>query len=232
MEFVTNDDLWFSPINVLYHYARLESLYVDQNLKITRDLRKAREAYLVAIMLLGIIKSQKREYWMQITKDSEGTPDIRTARFLIEKDKTTMLEVQEVEVVELEKHSSDDVVTFLHKTKLSCKKAYPLTTTVLCYISKQTRLPSMKDIYDKLSFLNISNPVIIMGKIHQNRHVYRMCQVNPIIDLLVDFDAVAECYNKKYLGVLRLEKGLGDKLNFVYLENEKHYPFERLNFKS
>jgi len=37
----------------------------------------ATEAYHVAIMLMGIIKWQKREYWMQIVKDEEGSPDTR-----------------------------------------------------------------------------------------------------------------------------------------------------------
>ena len=227
---ITTDKVWFAPINVLYHYARLESIVSPQENE-KSAFKKATEAYNVAIMLMGIIKYQKRQYWLQVTKDEEGTPDIRTGTFVIRKGQPKELAIQEVEVIEFGQHSQDYIVDFLKRTKLSSKRAYPSTTTILCKVSKTVQLPPYKKIYNDLRTVAVKTPVIILGKIHPSKHIYRICQVHPNIDLLVDFDVMEESYNKKYRGVLRLEKGANDSLNFIYVPNEKHYPFELLGYK-
>jgi len=61
----------------------------------------ATEAYHVAIMLIGIIKWRKREYWMQIVKDEEGSLDIRTGTLLVRPGLPKEMKVQEVEVKKL-----------------------------------------------------------------------------------------------------------------------------------
>lgn len=224
---ITTDNIWFSPINVLYHYARLEGLLSSAKRK-TRSFKKAKEAYHVAIMLMGIIKFQQRQYWLQIVKDKEGSPDIRTGTFVIRASKPKEFTIQEVEVVDFEQHSNEDIVDFLKRTKLSPKRPYPPYTTFLCNVSKTILLPPYRQIHDKLKSVVAKNSVVILGKIHPRKHIYKICQVHPKIDLLTDFDVMKESYNKKYGGVLRLKLGTNDKLNFIYLPNEKHYPFEAL----
>lgn len=226
---ITTDNVWFSPINVLYHFARLESLPPSSK-RSSRSFKKAKEAYRVAIMLMGIIKFQQRQYWLQIVKDEEGSPDIRTGTFLIVSGKPKEFTIQEVELVDFEHHSKENIVDFLKRTKLSPKRPYPSYITFLCYVSKATLLPPYRQIYDELKSVVAKNPIIILGKIHPRKHIYRICQVHPEIDLLEDFDVMREAYNKKYRGVLRLKSGSDDKLNLIYLPNEKHYPFEALGY--
>jgi hypothetical protein len=227
---ITTDNIWFSPINVLYHFARLESLLSSTERK-TRSFKKAKEAYRVAIMLMGIIKLQQRQYWLQIIKDEEGSPDIRTGTFVIETGKPKEFTMQEIEVVNFEQHSNENIIDFLKRTKLSPKRPYPSYITFLCDVSKTTLLPPYRQIRDELKSITVKNSVVILGKIHPQKHIYRICQVHPEIDLLTDFDVMEEAYNKKYRGVLSLKLGTDDKLSFIYLPNEKHYPFEALSYK-
>lgn len=227
---ITTDNIWFSPINVLYHYARLESLLSSAERK-TRSFKKAKEAYHTAIMLMGIIKFQQRQYWLQVVKDEEGSPDIRTGTYVIEAGKPKEFTIQEVEVVDFEQHSDEDIVDFLKRTKLSLKRPYPSYITFLCNVSKTTLLPPYRQIHDKLKSVIAKNSVVVLGKIHPQKHIYRICQVHPEIDLLIDFDVMKEAYNKKYRGVLKLKRGIDDNLSFIYLPNEKHYPFEALDYK-
>lgn len=53
--------LWFSPLNVIYHFTRYKN---ESTSKDQRQLKRAEEAFFVAIMLVGIMGIQKREYWM------------------------------------------------------------------------------------------------------------------------------------------------------------------------
>jgi len=102
------DPVWFLPINVLYHYARLEQATSVEKRK-SRNFKKATEARHVAIMLMGIMKWQNREYWMQVVRDDEGSPDIRTGALLVIPGLPKELKVQEVEVKEYEEHSPENL---------------------------------------------------------------------------------------------------------------------------
>ena len=52
--------VWFSPVNVLYYFAKLEKkLTVDQ--KLTKEFKKAKEENAVATMLIGMIKTKGKE---------------------------------------------------------------------------------------------------------------------------------------------------------------------------
>lgn len=231
MTLITTDHVWFSPINVMYHFAKLDDM-TPLDKKVDKNFRKAYEANLVAIMLMGIIKLQKQEYWMQITKDSEGTPDIRTFRYVTKKGKSNWQNIQEVEVVQYEKHSLESITDFLKRTKLSPKKSYPETTTILCLADKTTNLSSWKKLYEELQDIKLKNPVIILGKTHPTKTIYTICQIHPTIDLLIKYDIMQESFNKKYRGVLRVNLSPKGKLEFTKYPNEKHYPFDSLGIKT
>lgn len=231
MALITTDNVWFSPINVMYHFSKLDDM-TSLDKKTGKKFRKAYEANLVAIMLMGIIKLQQQEYWMQITKDSEGTPDIRTFRYVTKKGKANWQDIQEVEVVQYEKHSFESITDFLKRTKLSQKKSYPETTTILCLADKTINLPSWKKLHEELQDIKINNPVVILGKTHPTKTIYTICQIHPTIDLLAEYNIMEESFNKKYIGVLRVNLSAEGKLEFTKYPNEKHYPFDSLGIKT
>lgn len=225
---ITTDTVWFSPINVLSHFERLSDT-ADADYKKSKDYKKAFEAYLVAIMLIGIIKLQKQEYWMQLAKDEEGTPDIRTFRYAAKNGVLNWQEIQEVEVVQYESHSNESMTEFLKRTKFSPKKSYPDTTTILCYANKTTNLSTWKQLEKEMQTVKAKNPAIILAKTDKTKPVYTICQIHPELDLLTEFDAFEETKNKKYSGVLKVRFEPSKKQPiFVYDPKEKHYPFESL----
>jgi hypothetical protein len=65
-----NNKIWFSPLNVIHHFKKLEAEgKIATNKKF---YRKTCEAFVTAISLIGIIKMLGREFWMQIVDDKEG----------------------------------------------------------------------------------------------------------------------------------------------------------------
>lgn len=231
-DMIDMDEFWYSPVNVIYHFTRLDSELPEQD-KQSKVFRKAEEAFATAIMLMGIRKIQNIEYWLQIVKDSEGSPDIRSICFPSGENKLNMFKFQDVEVAIMEQHSKQEsVVDFLKRTKLSRGKAYSDKTTILCKIELTTKLQPYKTILEELKEVKSKSPVILLGKVSPDKPVYRICQVHPCIDLLTTFNIKEEGFNKSHRGVLSLRRGSAKKLEFEMRPNEKHYPFESLGFKS
>jgi len=100
-------------------------------------------------------------------------------------------------------------------------------------VSRSIRF-SPKQISSELKDFPHKNPVIILGKIHPKRHVYKISQILPIPGFEIGFDVMREAHEKKcqekYHGVMKWKLGTDDQFNLIYLPDEKHYPFESLGF--
>ena len=73
------DKVWFSPLNVIHHFRELGNKLSDKE-KSSKGFRKAEEMYSVALMLVGIIKSQNREYWLQMVDDKSRSEERRVGK--------------------------------------------------------------------------------------------------------------------------------------------------------
>ncbi len=223
------DPIWFSPFNVIFHFKIYKS---DSAPKDPRQLKKTEEAFFVATMLVGIMAIQKKEYWMQIVSDKNGSPDIRTGNYKSPRGTPRNTWVtQEVEVVTFDEHSDEkSIPEFLRRTKLSKGKAYDPLTTILCYVRKDFHIPPLQTIVNDLQADNCQSPIILLGKNSPDQETYKIAQINPQLDLVNEFDIPAdlpaEMKEKKYTGVLNLKKG--SMPMFHSHPKEKHYPFEKI----
>lgn len=222
-----HSNIWFSPLNVIHYYNPLQARLPPEERK-SRAFKKATEAYHVAVMLVGMIDYQGIEYWMQLVEDKEGSPDIRTARYARKNDWENWFEMQEVEVVEYEKHATTSLPEFLLEKKLAETKGYDELTTILCRVNRTMKLLSYRQIHGALENSPISSPVIILSKIHPHQEHYQMCQVHPFLDLLHDFDVPQLLKTRQYRGVLRVRRSGKKELRFVRNPREKHFPLETL----
>lgn len=219
------DPIWFSPLNVIFHFTQYKN---DSAPKDQRQFKKAEEAFFVATMLVGIIAVQKKEYWMQIVSDKNGSPDIRTGNYKAPRG-TPMNHwtTQEVEVVTFDEHSDEkSIPEFLRRTKLSKRKAYDPLTTILCYIRKDFHIPPLQTLVVDLQTDKCQSPIILLGKTSPNQETYKIAQINPRLDLVNEFDLLAELKGKKYTGVLNLKRG--STPIFHSHPDDKHYPFEKI----
>lgn len=217
--------IWFSPVNVIYHFKKLES--EGKIAPGNKHYRKCCEAFIAAISLVGVIKMLGREFWMQIVDDSEGSPDVRTGCYE-KKIRDNDFAIVDVEVVTYDINSSENLVDFLLRTKLSDTKGYDNLTTILCHINKITNVPDVQELNRKLLAKDpkIKSPVVIIGKSDPVKEIYRMVQIYPTVDIDTTFDVIAECKARTYNGVLVLSKGANRIPEFKSNQDEKHYPFE------
>lgn len=226
------DKIWFSPLNVIHHFRKLENK-LSKKEKSSKGFRKAEEMYSVALMLVGITKSQNREYWLQMVDDKSSNPDVRTGTYQ-QKEGTRVPDftVQDVEVVDFDENSPEKSLTdFLKRTKLSnTKKSYDSLTTVLCRVKKGIHLPSLNQMNQELKSTTFSGPVVILGRtaVDEEKLTYKIAQIHPTVDLVTEFDVLDELLNKKYNGVLSLKRAT--VFSTAYRAGEEHFPFEKINF--
>lgn len=214
-------DIWFSPKIVLARYAKKEK-ELGKAIKKHPDYKQIREARSVAIMLLGMIKKQEVPYWIQMVNPKERTPDIRTMRLLERPGKSDWMEVQDVEVVTLNKFTDEAIDVFLKRTKLSIKKAYPAKTTVLCHIDRNIKTKPWREIHSSLERIKTKNDTFLLGRVDPERQIYQLARIHPSLDMLTTYDAVEEAI--KFPGRDRRRFIKGSK-KASFWEPENHEPF-------
>lgn len=222
------DPIWYPPLNVAHYFMMLEGCTNEDDKK-QKPFRKAEEMFAVSLMLLGIEKAQNRKYWLQAVGDDAQSPDVRTGTFTPPTTSAApMFSTQDVEVVTYDENSTDSLFDFLKRTKLSPSSSYDELTTVLCRIRRGAQLPPLHELHKQLASIGSKVPVMILGKISPDQDLYKIFQVNPAIDLVVEFN-LAEELRRQHTGILKLKPG--SKSDNQSFPDEKHYPFEKLGFK-
>lgn len=228
------DPIWFSPLNVILHFTQLSNK-LSSTQKKSKEFRKAVEANAVALMLVGLMSKEGKQYWMQIVDDKEQSPDVRTICFSENSsDKFDNYQYQDVEVVEYESHSNMSISEFLLDTKFKIGKGYDKDTHILCHLGGGVKLDISDELDLRKQMLNINSacPVAIVVSDNKDLNMYRLIQLNPEVRVISDFNLTEELHKllgNNYVGVMNFIRGSKRPLEFR--PNEKHYPFESLSFK-
>lgn len=225
---ILKDPIWFAPLNVIHHFAELRNRLPTEKHK-TKNFRKAEEMNAVAIMLTGLQLLQKRKYWMQLVGDNEGSPDVRTGTF-VPPTKTAAddFSLQDVEVVTYGKYSPESFLNFLKGTKLSTKKSYDSQTMILCVVQRDVLIPPFEKCKSAIQQMSVNCPVMIVGQTSKDEDKYKIAQIYPEIELELEFVLGKTLKENAHTGVLNLQWGTKPKSE--YRPEEKHFPFEKLEF--
>lgn len=226
------DNVWFSPLNVIHHAHILRRQTSDKE-KQTKRFKKVVEAYTVAQMLVGIMAIENHEYWLQVVDDKLGSPDIKTLRKVDSTDgKFDSLEQIDIEVVEYESHSDHKTIPeFILESKFSNKKSYDKDTVILCYVgsqNKEIRLPSNEHTKEVMNKIKTESTILLLYASDYQTNELELVSLKPNIGLLIKYDPVEVLKRKKHVGVAVFNRG--SKKDPVYNPDIKHYPFESLGY--
>lgn len=216
---------WHSPSYVLWSLDQLILKY-GEIVGTKREFQKAREARAVALLLLGINKTQGLHYMMQISDDN--SPDIRSIRLVERPNQPTVGEIQDVEVVTFGNYSDGEVADFIINKKLNSKKAYDDKTIILCEVIKRTNLQPYVTMYEKMKSINPLPTIFVLGKIspEQDRYVYQICQIWPSIDYLEDIDVLQQVKTYPAPHNLMLNHGPAQIITYTKSGKAKPTPYE------
>lgn len=150
---------WFSLRFVIYHLWKLRKTY-GKVVVLSNKYQKEREAWIVAVALLGITKMTRRLWWVQIPE--EDPPDILAMTVISnEKKGWNDINYRKVEVMEITKYSKHDIVhEIINKVK---DKYYEKETCLVVYLRLDTNIKDMRKISTKLKgkFNNLADIWII-----------------------------------------------------------------------
>lgn len=150
-------NLWLSPNSAINHFELLAREYGRDNAVKDVQFKQQREAWIVAVSLLGIREISDREYWLEIVVDEE-TPDIY-CYYLDVIDNRNHRRVLNIEVTEWEEHSGD----IMEIIKKKARKAYPEYFQLLIYARKVGEKVDVKKLVREMQKINIPfNEVLIL----------------------------------------------------------------------
>jgi len=218
---------WVSPRLILVYYEDLLKIYGDNFYK--DEFKKVLEAKTVAIALLGVHKGSGIQFFMQIPKSINSSPDIITMNLKEYPDKPVQMETQDIEVVEYGENSDEDLATFLIKEKLSpvqSKKAYDEKTIIMCRITKNIVGVDNQALHNEIKKINPKPIVYLTGPIFGRKGFYRLVRVWPILDSYVEIDVRKEAINYPYPDSCLFGLGMGKKINFGKTKLPLPTPYE------
>lgn len=131
---------WFSLRFAVHHFWRLRKVYGDSVIT-SNKYQKEREAWTVAVALLGITKLTSEWWWVQIP--IEDPPDILAMTLTPDDNKNwNYVNFRNVEVMEITKYSKRDIINeILDKIK---DKFYGKDTGLIVYLRRDTEVKNMR----------------------------------------------------------------------------------------
>jgi len=172
---------WYSPAYVIHMAEEIIKTYGQENIDKDTLFQKVGEMKCTAIMLLGLYKAFRTQFFMQSSLDQ--FPDVWTLYQEKIPGKNVDTKYQTVEVVTYETHTSIPVVDFILKNKLiNPKKAYDEETIILCYIRKAGTYVDFNFLYKELGKHRFKpTRVFVIGNKMEDPQIFLLSQVWPVI---------------------------------------------------
>jgi len=109
-------------------------------------------------------------------------------------------------------------------------KIYDPKTINFARALRKNSTPQERKLWGFLKSSKFYGPVMILGRISndEEKPVYKIAQIHPTVNLVLEFNLLDELLNKKYIGVLDLKRAT--TFIFENRKEEKHFPFEKISF--
>ncbi len=217
-------DIWFAPRWMLACFYRKRNEIGDSFPK-HPDFKAMKEAWIVSVMMLGMMKHLGRGGWVQLVDQTkEDTPDVRTGFLMNGPGESGRFHFQDVEVVTLTSYSTEPIEEFLKRTKLSKKKVYQADTIILCYVDKDLQTKQWTEIQKDLATTNAPYDVYLLGRTDKDKRHYQLARVHPNLDQAVRFD-IEEEIKKDYGFKNTLRLGARSMKPSMTTTDEHYRPF-------
>lgn len=139
MELPYNEYVWFSPRFAIEYLWRLLDKHGDVVLK-TSKYKKEREAWIMGVALLGVMKLTGAKWWLQVPKNDPPDMEVMT---LVPDHVKQQNEMRHrlVEIMQITKYTNDTIVNEIMR-KLR-NKSYPPKTALVVYLNRKMFIEDM-----------------------------------------------------------------------------------------
>jgi hypothetical protein len=197
----------------------------------SKNTRKAEELYIASIVAKGMEDLTKQKSWIQPVSDEEQSPDVRAiVQLETTDDKANNYAQIDLEVVNYEHSSNENLIQFLLRTKFSGTKSYDEKTTIILRVKEKTLLPSEEKWASLLKNSRCKSPVVILGRTDPIKPEYTITQVYPEYNELTNINLLDIVKNATdNIGTINFKRGT--KKIETLSRDELHCPFENLGIE-
>jgi hypothetical protein len=184
-----------------------------------------------AISLFGAYELHPdNKYYMQPNLQS-SSPDVVAAKQTEIDNEPVLLEKTNLELVRMNEYSNtDDVVTFLKRTKFSPKKCYDSKTLIICMVSKKIQIDRLK-IATELKELSPKSSVYIVGKIQDEEDKWTVFSPYPDLTKFQIFKLSETMQKYSLHDVITLHRGFVKKITTEKGEKKTTTIYDIFNIK-
>lgn len=174
-------NVWFSLRFGVYLLWRLREKY-GENVINSNKYQKERESWIVAVTLLGISKITNETWWIQVPL--EDPPDMLAMKLTPDEDERwNYLNYRKVEVMEITKHSSGDIVNAI-LTKLK-GKSYEKETGLIVYLRRDMNINDMRQLSEQIKDkIKTVSDIWLVGNTKPNTNDFIAFSIFPDVEVI------------------------------------------------
>jgi len=147
---VSNIEHWYSPAFILEAADMAVQHCKDRGIRPAALDRVIGEARATAIFAIGFSQQSGHEVWMRMVEPSEQAPDC-LVMYVEKVGRSNHQQRLEVEVTTYNSHSSDDLASFLLRTKFDGNHSYSPSTVILVYVQRGMDFELLQSAHDRLT---------------------------------------------------------------------------------
>ncbi len=178
------NDTLINPTAAIRLFAKCLVYFGDEVLT-TRRFKTTREAWITSMYLLALSRITGCDWWLTHVKDKSGSPDFNCYTF-VKNDVTNSIDKSssKVEVFEWrETHAEKNFINAIKIIKLD--KIVDPQLTLVCYIRRNTVLPSAVKLANELKKINPKvKDIWYLGDVSADARIWRVTKIFPNIDAI------------------------------------------------
>ena len=207
-----NDEILVNPYTSIRLFAKTylafgNSVITNSKYKVTR------EAWIASMFLIALNQQSKSEWWLTPVLKS-GSPDFNCYSFTRSSDGSfTNRSLLKLEVFEWRKEQDEtDFLEALKRIKL--RKIVDPEITIVCYVCRNSLIPSAIELNPKLKALNPHvKDIWYLGDVSGDATIWRVTQLYPItLAIDINYDQILQ--TKETHSFLHAYRDKSDKLEF------------------
>ena len=156
-----------------------------------------------AFMAMSIAEQRQIETWVRLVDPAPQAPDVEVM-YLGQQGKYQTKEIMGVEVATYKKRETENLGTFVLRTKLNAEHAYGRHTAIVIYIQKATNGKDVREAHEQIADAGLTALVFLLGKVDHD--LFQIQVVYPSLSAPVDV-RISEALDSPQLRVAQVRRG-------------------------
>jgi hypothetical protein len=201
-------ELWYSPGCILEFADKAVAYCLTHPVESTSQLDKVLgEGRAGAFLAMSIAKLRQVDTWVRLVDPALQAPDVEVM-YLGEQGRHQTKEIMGVEVATYKEWETEDLGTFLLRTKLNSYHAYGKHTAIVIYVQKATNGQEVRKAHELVADTGLPVTVFLLGQVDHD--LFQVRVIHPSLSGPVDV-RISEALESPQQKVAQVRRGMSRK---------------------